>query len=94
MLIVDVIFWAEIEPLKLKTICRLAWDDRLKRIVILKGKRIGREILKDRYLDKRFYPKRLKYISATQGKKFIEDLCFGLTGSRCWASQAYRKEFE
>lgn len=91
MLIVDIVLWAEIEPLKLKIICRLGWDDQLKKIVVLKGGNVAKEILKNRFLDKRYYPKRTKYIEAKMGKAFIRDLCYGLTGSRVWATIPYEK---
>lgn len=94
MLIVDIIFWQEIEPIKTKIICSLAWDDKLKRIMILKGAKVGKQILKDRYLDKRDYPRKLRYIEAKMGKAFIQNLCFGLCGTRVWATRAYKKEFE
>jgi len=86
MLVVDILNWKSKRSSKTKIICSLGWDDRIKRIVILKGKRVAKEILKDRFLDKRYYPKKLKYISAKQGKYFIKNLCYGLSGSRVWST--------
>jgi len=72
MSVVDIINLEEIEPLKLKVICSLGWSDEKEKIVILKGKRIGERILKNRYLDKETYEK----ISSADGKKFISCLPF------------------
>jgi hypothetical protein len=91
MLVVDILSWKSKESSKTKIICRLGWDEQLKKIVILKGKRIGKQILKDKYLDKRYYPKKLKYISAKQGKYFIKNLCYGLAGTRVWATIPYKE---
>jgi len=91
MLVVDIISLKEIRPIKTKVTCRLAWDEETKSIVILKGKRVSKHILKSRYLDKRYYPEKIEYIEASQGKAFIENLCFGLTGSYVWATRAYEE---
>jgi len=85
MLVVDVISLQEIEPLKTKVICRLGWDQELKSIVILKGKRVGKQILTERYLDKR-WPEKFQYIEASQGEDFIRNLCWAICESRCWAT--------
>jgi len=74
-----------------RVVCTLGWDEEKKKIVILKGKRIGKQILKDKYLDKRYYPKQLRYLRAEQGKYFIQNLCYGLTGSYTWAGKARRR---
>ena len=92
MLVVDVISLQEIRPIKTKVTCRLAWDDEIKRIVVLKGTKVAKHILKDRYLDKRYYPEKIEYIEASQGKAFIENLCYGLTGSYVWATRAYEED--
>ena len=91
MLVVDVISLQEIRPIKTKVTCRLGWDDETKKIIILKGKRVGKRMLKSRYLDKRYYPKKLEYIEASQGKYFIQNLCYGLCGSYVWATRAYEE---
>jgi hypothetical protein len=91
MLAVDILRWRSKRSSKTKVICRLAWDDKLERIVILKGKRVGRRILKERYFDKR-WPKGFRYIEASQGKDFIRNLCHGICGSHVWASIPYEKE--
>jgi hypothetical protein len=90
MIIVDVISLRKIEPIKLKTICQLAWDEKRNRIKILKGKKVGKRILKEKFLDKRWHwSEKAVYLSADQGEDFIRDLCYGLAGSRVWASKAY-----
>lgn len=91
MLVVDILSWRSKTSSKAKVICRLAWDDRLKRIIFLKGKRVGKQILKDRYLDKR-WPKKFRYISAKQGKYFIKNLCYGLCGSHVWSTFPYKED--
>ena len=93
MLVTEIVSIRKIEPLKTKVICQLAWDDQLKKIVILKGKRVGRRILRQRYLDKR-WPEKEQYLSADQGKDFIKNLCYGICGSRVWATLPYKKESE
>ncbi len=90
MLVTDIISLQEIEPIKLKVTCRLGWDDKLKRIMILHGKRVGKQILKDRYLDKR-WPEKFQYIEASQGKIFVKNLCYGICGSRVWATIPYEE---
>lgn len=85
MLVVDVLSWKSKRSSKKIIICSLGWSDEESKIVILKGKRVGRQILKDRYLDKR-WPKKFRYISAKQGKDFIKNLCYGLAGSRVWST--------
>ncbi len=86
MLVVDVITWKGKESPEKIIICSLGWSDEESKIVILKGKRVGKEILTDRFLDKRYYPKKLKYIEAKQGRDFIKNLCYGLAGSRVWST--------
>ena len=75
MLVVDVLKWKSAWSSEAKVICRFGWDDGQNKIVILRGKIVGRRILRQRYLDKRYYPQKLIYLDASQGKKFIEDLC-------------------
>ncbi len=92
MIIVDVINLRKIEPIKTKTICRLAWDEKRNRIKILKGKKVGKRILKEKFLDKRWYgTEKAVYLSADQEKDFIQNLCYGICGSRVWATIPYRK---
>ena len=90
MLVVDVISLRKNEPLETKVICQLGWDEKQNRIKILKGKSVGKNILKNKYLDKR-WPEKEKYIEASQGENFIRNLCYGLAGSRVWASKAYEE---
>lgn len=71
-----------------KVLCILAWDEEKKKIVILKGKRFGLDILEDKYLDKR--TKTL--ISVEDGKSFIVNLPFSLTGSRVYAGKTYEED--
>ena len=85
MLVTDIVSWESKTSSETKILCSLGWDERTNRIRILKGRRIGKNILKGKYLDKRC-PEELRYIEANQGKKFIQDLCFGLAGTRIWAT--------
>jgi hypothetical protein len=81
------------EPLVL---CTLAWDETEKRIAILKNKRIGKKILKEKYLNKRLYfetghmPAEHEYLEASMGEYFIRNLCYGIAGSYIWASKPYK----
>ena len=79
------IYWVP-EVGKPKVDCILGWDSKKKEIVILKGKRIGKQILQEKFLDKR-WPERHEYIEAKQGRNFIKNLCYGLTGSYCFAGK-------
>ena len=74
-----------------RVICTLGWSEKEKKIVILRGKRIGKQILKERFLDKRYWPKELRYVEAKQGKAFIENLPYALTGSYVWAGKARKR---
>lgn len=85
MLVVDIVSWKSKISSETKVICSLGWDERKNRIQIIKGRRIGKNILRGKYLDKR-NPDELRYIEASQGKDFIRDLCFGLAGTRIWAT--------
>lgn len=69
-------------------LCILAWDEEKEEVVILKGKQAGQEVLEDKYLDKR--TKTL--ISAEDGKSFIVNLPFSLTGSRVYAGKTYEED--
>lgn len=79
------IFWFD---KKAEIICVLGWDEQYKKIVILKGKRAGKNILKDRFQNS----KTMKHISIKKSghKKFFEQLPFCFDNcSRMWASKAY-----
>jgi hypothetical protein len=91
MLVVDIISLKKISPIKTEIICRFGWDEEAESIVVLKGTKVAENILKDRYLDKRYYPEKIEYIEASQGKAFIENLCYGLTGSYVWATRPYEE---
>jgi len=85
MLVCDICTWRSKTSSEIKLICRLGWDDKLNRIKIIKGKRIGKNILRGKFLDKRC-PEKIRYIEASQGEDFIKNLCFGLAGTRIWAT--------
>ena len=93
MLTVNIVSLRKIEPLKTAVICQLGWDDKRQEIVILKGKRVGEQILKESFLDIR-HPEKFQYISAKQGKDFIKNLCYGLCGSRIWAAWPREKKYQ
>ena len=90
MLVVDIYDLYELNK-NPRVVCTLGWDEEKEEIVILKGKRIGEQILKERYLDKRYVPKQFRYLKAEQGKYFIRNLCCGLTGSYMWAGKARKR---
>ena len=72
---------------KAEILCILGWDEQHKTIVILKGKTVGRNILRDRF----FSSKTLKHISIEKSgqKKFFEQLPFCFENcSRMWAEIA------
>jgi hypothetical protein len=85
MLVVDIVSWKSKTSSETRVLCSLGWDEKLNRIRIIKGKRVGKNILKGKFLDKR-YPDELRYIEASQGEDFIKNLCFGLAGTRIWAT--------
>ena len=85
MLVTDICTWKSKRSPKVKILCSLGWDEKLNRIRIIKGRRVGKIILKGKFLDKRC-PDELRYIEASQGKDFIRNLCFGLAGTRIWAT--------
>jgi hypothetical protein len=90
LLATDIISVCEFPKTKLLT--RLAWDG--KRIIIFKGKKIGHQILRDRYWNKEFYltgrkPKH-EYLSAELGEYFITHLCYGIIPGYVWASKPYK----
>jgi hypothetical protein len=93
MLVCDVYAWRSKTSLRARLLCQLGWDEKTNRINIIRGQSVGKNILKGKYLDKRC-PDELRYIEASQGKDFIKNLCYGLCGSRIWASRAYEKENE
>jgi len=72
----------------LKVSCILGWDEEKEKVVVLKGERFGEMILKDKFLDKRTR----KHISVEDGKDFIVNLPFSLTGSRVFAGKVYEEE--
>lgn len=41
-------------------------------------------------LNKRDHPKHIRYVEAKQGKAFIQNLPYALTGSRVWAAAKLR----
>jgi hypothetical protein len=58
-----------------KVICTLAWDKKKKKVVILKGRRFARHVLKGRYLHHpSAYKGEFKYYSIEDGSKFIKHL--------------------
>ena len=72
---------------KAELVCILGWSEQYKRIVILKGKTFGKNILKDRF----FSSKILKHISIEKSgeKRFFEQLPFCFDNcSRMWAEFA------
>ena len=94
MLVTDIYAWKSKTSSKAKLLCQLGFCEKTNRIKIIHGQKIGKIILKGKYLDKR-NPDALQYISISDGEKsFIENLCYGLCGSRVWASCAYEKEAE
>lgn len=70
---------------KAETVTILGWDEKKQEVVILKGGGPNDDILTAKFLDRRTR----KYISAADGKSFIENLEYALAGSRYFAGKAY-----
>jgi hypothetical protein len=91
MLVTDIVSWKSKTSSETKILCSLGWDTERQEIVILKGRRVGKRVLKGKYLDKRC-PENIRYIEATQGRDFIKNLCHGLCGSRVWSTIPYEED--
>jgi len=80
--------YSVLNDFSVKVSCILGWDEEKEKIVVLKGKDYGKWILETEFLDKRT----MKHISAKDGKSFIENLPYSLTGSRVYAGKVYEEE--
>ena len=69
-----------------KVICTLGWDEEKKQVVVLKGRRIAKRILSEKYLHHPSAYKGVhKYYSVEDGSKFIKLLHECLDGSYVFA---------
>lgn len=68
--------------------CQLGWDSEKKRIIIIKGQRMGKAVLEEHsYLDKGT----MKHIRPSHTLKFFKRIPYCIAGSYVWAAKKIKE---